>query len=255
MPGRTPLAALLLALALCPGCAKQELYSDLAEREANEMMAVLMGRGIACTKTPGEEGTWKLSVPAASFGTAVDALNTLGYPRDTYSDIGQLFTKSGLVSSPTEERIRFVYALSQELSHTLSQIDGVLTARVHIVLPNNDPFGDEVRPSSAAVFIKHRQDADLDGSIVKIKELVIGSIEGLSADKVTVALFPAEDGLDDSTAAPAAPLSDVLSLRVAPDSVTRLWGILGVMLALAAGGLGFGVFSALRSQRLPASAP
>ena len=48
--------------------------------------------------------------------------------------------------------------------HRLSLADhvgsrtGVLTARVHIVLPDNNPFGETTRPSSAAVFVKSHQD-------------------------------------------------------------------------------------------------
>src|SRR5262245_28542674 len=129
----------LLATALVTaGCSQQQLYSKLPEREANEMMAVLAKRGISCTKSAGEEGTWNLTVPGASFADAVETLASLGYPKDEYADMGKVFQKSGLVSSPSEERIRFIYALSQELSKTLSEIQGVLSARVHIVLPNND---------------------------------------------------------------------------------------------------------------------
>ncbi|MCA8998283.1 MAG: type III secretion inner membrane ring lipoprotein SctJ [Planctomycetaceae bacterium] len=174
------------------GCGKVELYSDLPESEANEMMAVLMENGISCAKQAGDEQTWTLSVSNDRFADSVRLLKEQGYPKDKFADMGQMFQKSGLVSSPSEERIRFMYALSQELSNTISRIDGVLSARVHIVLPENSPFGKEVQPSSAAVFIKHQYGTDLDTSITDIKELVISSIEGLDAEKVSVVLFESE---------------------------------------------------------------
>lgn len=231
------------------GCSQQELYSNLHERDANEMMALLARQGISAAKAPGEEdGTWVLSVPSAAFAQSVETLSSLGYPKDEFADMGKIFQKSGLVSSPSEERIRFVYALSQELSHTLSQIDGVLTARVHIVLPNNDPFGEAVKPSSAAVFIKHRQDADIESSIAKIKELVIASIEGLGPENVTVALFPAEEAPLPAVANGAPSLQNVLSLQLAPASVGRFWMLVGGLAGLAMLSVGLALFAWFRTR-------
>jgi type III secretion protein J len=250
-------SSLALALLLCAagGCSKQELYSNLHERDANEMMAVLARAGIAATKAAGEEeGTWNLSVPGGSFATAVETLNSLGYPKDEYSDMGQVFQKSGLVSSPSEERIRFVHALSQEVAHTLSLIDGVLRARVQIVLPNNDPFGEEAKPSSAAVFLKHRADADLESSIAKIKELVIGSIEGLGPENVTVALFPAEELAPPPSNGNGAPLKNVLSMQLAPESVAKFWAIVGGLTAIAVLAIAVAVFAMVRAQTRTPSA-
>ena len=87
--------------------------------------------------------------------------------------------------------MRYIYAVSQELSKTLRSIDGVVNARVHVVIPSNDPLSDHIRPSSAAVFIKHRPDTDLRLLVPAVKELVAHSIEGLGADQVSLSLFEA----------------------------------------------------------------
>lgn len=243
------LLALTIVLCAAGGCSKQALYSNLHERDANEMMALLARAGISAAKVAGEEeGTWNLSVPSASFAQAVETLSAQGYPKDEYTDMGQVFQKSGLVSSPSEERIRFVHALSEEVAHTLSMIDGVLRAQVNIVLPNNDPFGNETKPSSAAVFIKYRPDADLESSVAKIKELVIGSIEGLGPENVTVALFPAEELPPPATNGNGAPLKNVLSMQVAPESVTKLWAIFGGLAAIALVAVAVAVFAMVRAQ-------
>lgn len=247
-PSPARLLGVLLPLLALAGCSKVGLYSNLPEREANEMMAVLMRAGVACAKEPGEEGTWNLQVASEDFGSSVEMLKELGYPRESFDDMGQMFQKSGLVSSPSEERIRFMHALSQELAQTISQIDGVLTARVHIVLPNNDPFGEEVEPSSAAVFVKHRPDAELDLEISKIKQLVVASIEGLGPDKVTVAMFAAEDEATELAEVSAPELTNVMSLKVTPDSVNRLWAIVGGAIAVGLVGVAVGLLSWLRPQ-------
>lgn len=184
------LALALIAVALLAGC-KSELYSDLQESEANEMVAVLLRNGIDAERR-GEPGALSVVVEEDQFARAVDLLAANGLPRESFDSIGTVFEKEGLISSPTEERARFIYALSQELSDTVSQIDGVLSARIHVVLPDNDPLRQDLSPSSASVFMRYDRAIPIDSLIPQIKLLVANSIEGLVYDNVSVAMFPVE---------------------------------------------------------------
>jgi type III secretion protein J len=178
-------AALLLA-----GCDKETtLHAGLAERQANLVMAALLDAGIDCHKSPGEEGTWDVTVVESRFADAVNLLEKAGLPRQPHQGIGEVFKKTGMISSPSEERIRFMDALAQDLAKTISSIDGVVDARVHVVLPENDPFARHALPSSAAVAIRSRWDADLTDVIPSVKGLVKNAIEGLSAEKIMVTVF------------------------------------------------------------------
>lgn len=153
-------------------------------------MAILLRNDIDSFKAPGEENKWIVRVDKTNFSEAVDILADFGYPRDTYHGLGEIFQKSGLVSSPAEERIRYMYGLSQDLEETLSQINGVLTARVHVVIPNNDIMADRVTPASAAVFLKYRKNSGVEEVIPQIKNLIVKSIEGLNYEDVSLVLFP-----------------------------------------------------------------
>lgn len=194
---------LLACLVLC-GCQEQTaLYNRLEEEQANEVLAALLRHGIASEKIPGEEGTWNVTVDKARFSEAMEILKRRGLPNRTFVGIGEVFKKTGMVSSPTEERIRYMYALSQDLSATLNEITGVISARVHVVLPENDPFDKAAKPSSASVFIKHDPAADLESQVPFIKNLVKDGIEGLEYDKISVVLFPGEASPEPETLAVA----------------------------------------------------
>ena len=80
-------------------------------------------------------------------------------------------------------------ALAQDLAKTISMVDGVVDARVHVVLPENDPFARNALPSSAAVAIRSRWDADITDIVPSVKGLVKNAIEGLAYEKIMVTIF------------------------------------------------------------------
>lgn len=187
---KTWLLILLLALGLA-GC-KAQLFSRLSEADAHEVLDTLYAAGIDANKVAAEDKTWNVEVAEQDLQRALRTVREQGVPHQRFASTGELFKKEGLVSTPAEERIRFIYGVSQELSSTLSQIDGVVAARVHVVIPANDPLADRIRPSSASVFIKHRSGANLQEMAPAIKNLVMRGIEGLTFDNISLTFFVAE---------------------------------------------------------------
>ncbi len=181
-----------LGLLLLAACGRAELYGKLSEAQANEMIAVLQRAGIDAAKENGGETGWAITTAKGDFGRAVEVLQSQGYPRQDFATLGSVFKKEGFVSSPTEERARLNWGLSQELSRTLTEIDGVVQARVHLALPEDAPLAETKAPASASVFIKYRAGTNINAQVGKVRALVVNSIEGLKYENVSVETFPAQ---------------------------------------------------------------
>lgn len=252
---RVSLACALLALVAACG-ARVDLMGSVPEDEANDVLAALLKADIPAEKTAGKEGMVGVRVDAAQVGRALEVLRENGLPRERFAGMGQVFKKEGLISSPLEERARYIYALSQELSNTLSKIDGVLAARVHVVLPERGPAGETGVLSTSAVFIKHQEGYNLDVIQPQIRRLVTNSIPGLTADRVSV-IFVAAQPRSAGARADAAAGTTVWGIAVPSSSAGTLagvlWGLLAVaVLALAA--LGFVLWRYILPARKAAAA-
>ncbi|MFO7307330.1 MAG: type III secretion inner membrane ring lipoprotein SctJ [Pseudomonadota bacterium] len=232
------LAAVAL-LALATAACKADLYGNLDERQANEIVAVLQRHGIAAGRTVDKDGRITISVDDDDFARAFDILRDNGLPRRAHATLGEVFKPEGLVASPLQERARMTYALSEELSRSLGEIDGVLSARVHIVLPEHSPLQQSSTPASASVLIRHKSGLPLGELVPQIKTLVANGIAGLTYDGVSVVLVPVPERPDTPEA--AAPVS-FLGMWLRPDSLARARVLAGLALLLIAGfaaGLGY----------------
>lgn len=177
---------LLVLICLVLSSCKVELYSNLTERQANDMLSVLLAGGVDSAKKSLGKSLYAILVEKSKLAQAVDLLNSEGLPGDQFAEMQDLYKKEGLISSPMEERVRYMFALSQSIAETLTNIDGVLTARVHVAVPEADKFTGELRPTSASVFIKYQYGINLDASRSEIKRIVESSIEGLDYQRIAV---------------------------------------------------------------------
>jgi type III secretion protein J len=183
------LALALLFLAAC----QVEVYSGLSETEANRMLATLLERGVETEKQSKGKNGFTILVDEKDLVRSLDILRANGLPREAFKTLGEVFSGQGMISSPVEEQARLSFALSQELAETFSKIDGVITARVHVVLGQNDQTSGRITKPSAAIFLRHNQDSRVENMVAKIKEIAATSVPGLEYDKVSVMLAPARD--------------------------------------------------------------
>jgi type III secretion protein J len=230
---------LFAPLLLLSACSNQSLYTNLSEAQANDMVAVLLDAGIEANKAPGEKEQWQVSVSQNQFARAVEVLKSNGFPRKDYDTLGTVFKKEGFASSPLEERARLNYGMSQELSHSIRDIDGVIEARVHLTMPEPDPLSKEVKPASASVFVKYRPGFNLQSETGAIKSLVTNAVEGLTYDRVSVIMTP-------SRSIPRVVSNDV--------SIASILNLRFVIILIALILIGFAARMLLRSRKSNASA-
>ncbi|HUM12703.1 MAG TPA: flagellar M-ring protein FliF [Myxococcaceae bacterium] len=178
-------AAMTLPAVACSA----SVQHGLDERQANELQTVLMERGFQARKVveDGRPPTWAVEVEAADAADAVRVLAELGLPRARTPGVRELL-KPGLVPDPVEQHALLVEAQSGELARTLEAVDGVVSARVHLVRPQPNRSGMPSAPTKAAVYLRAQRSAAprLQAIEHELRALVAGSVEGLEPAAVTL---------------------------------------------------------------------
>jgi type III secretion protein J len=231
--------AIAAAVAVTAGACSTNILHGVDERSANEATAALERAGIGAEKLPDEGAataaggaTYTIRVAHADGTRALDLLRALGLPHDRRRGFAETYGQPSLIPTPSEERARYVDALAGEIERTLESADGVVSARVHLVLEESDPLAADAKPRNparAAVLLKARpgnaplRDAD-------VQKLVAGSVAGLDPEAVSVVVTAAAD----PNGAAAASLAALGPLRVTPGTRPLLLGALAVGLALLA---------------------
>ena len=185
--------ALLMAL-LLSGC-KVQLYQNLPQAEANQMVALLMLNHIdASSEMDAKTGKVTLKIEKDQFINAVELLRQNGYPKAEYVGIEQLFPSGQLVSSPAQEEAKMSFLKEQQLERTLSNMDGVISARVSIAQNDSNASSSHQTPDqkSASVYIKYSPEANLGNSESQIRNLIKNAVPDLSYENISLFLQPAE---------------------------------------------------------------
>ena len=244
VPKRHVLAA-AAAAALLLACRTPVLH-DLPEAEANKIVSVLQDHGIYADKEIGDEelNTWSISVPRDATGRAWAVLEEYKLPRTPERRFADVFGKSKLVVTPREEQALFLEALQGELSQTVESIDGVIDARVHLVLPERDLGGAFTGQPKASVVVEYLPNAQGQPPIqrAEVQQVVAHAVEGLGATEVAVVLKPASiaapratRGADVDVVRSAGLVLDRGSLprfKVYVATATMLLAVLGFLLLL-----------------------
>lgn len=199
------------------------------EAEARRAVASLARRGVAATTSRDDDGRWRVAVNAGDVSRAVTALQDDVVPRQAQAGFAEVWGERSLVATPPEERARAAQAVAGELARTLTSMDGVLDARVHLALAEPADLGGDrpPTPARASVLLVHHGSPPV--RIDEVRALVAGAVAGMRSDDVSVVF--ARRGARET--APVA-WTTTLGFHVARAQATTLRA---VMLALFAAAL------------------
>ncbi|MBI4650911.1 flagellar M-ring protein FliF [Candidatus Desantisbacteria bacterium] len=159
------------------------LFSGLPAEDASAIVEQLKNRKIPYKIAGG--GSQILVPQDKVYENRLD-LARQGLP--THGGVGfEIFDKNGLGMTDFAQKINYQRALQGELSRTIEQMEEVLSARVHIVLPHDSVFTEKEKPSTSSVILKLKHGKEVSSTQIQgIVHLVASSVEGLEPENITI---------------------------------------------------------------------
>ncbi len=196
-------AAALFALTMNLGEPKALLYSNLDMKEAGSITAALDQAGVKY-EVKGDGST--IMVGRDKVASTRLLLSSKGLP--TSGSVGyEIFDEANaLGQTDFVQQLNRQRALEGELSRTIRGLDGLTSARVHLVLPKRQLFEEQAEQPSAAVTIGVGGRAPSPDQVQAIQNLVSSAVPNLKPGRVTVVdqhaktLSTGEDGFGGQAA-------------------------------------------------------
>lgn len=158
------------------------LYGNLSADDTASVTQALTGANIPYRL---EGGTGAVSVPVERVNDARLLLAGQGVP--SAGGFASMAKDPGFGVSQFMESARYQHALESELARTISSLQQVEGARVHIAAPRNSSFVRDRQPGSASVFLQLRTGRRLSSEqVTSIVNLVASSVPELGPEHVTV---------------------------------------------------------------------
>lgn len=161
------------------------LYGSLAGMDAKQIMETLAAADISYTVEP---NSGALLVKADDVARARMKLAAAGVtPSDANIGFEILDKDQGLGTSQFMEATRYRRGLEGELARTISALNNVKGARVHLAIPKSSVFVRDERKPSASVLVELFAGRSLEpGQVLAIINLVATSVPELSKSQITV---------------------------------------------------------------------
>jgi flagellar M-ring protein FliF len=114
-------------------------------------------------------------------------LSAAGLPQNGKAGY-EILDNAGITTSEAQQRVNFQRAMEGELAKTVSSIEGVDAATVHLVMPEEKLFESAERQPTASVLVKMKPGKTMaPGQVQAVTNLVSNSVEGLDPARVSIA--------------------------------------------------------------------
>ncbi|MDR7025019.1 Flagellar M-ring protein [Pseudomonas sp. 9AZ] len=163
----------------------QPLYGSLDGMDASQVMETLSAADIKYTVEP---NSGALLVKSGDLARARMRLAAAGVaPKDNSVGFEILDQEQGLGTSQFMEATRYRRGLEGELARTVSSLNNVKAARVHLAIPKSSVFVRDERKPSASVLVELYSGRGLEPSqVMAIVNLVASSVPEMDKAQVTV---------------------------------------------------------------------
>ena len=160
------------------------LYGELSPNSSAEIIQALEANGIEYSV---DNRTGLISVPGDQVRQTRLKLASEGLPQGHSGGFDILNQEPGMGVSTFLEKARFDRALEQELTKSITSLDSVKAARVHLALPEQSAFVRKKNKPAASVLVSLYSGRQLsDSQLAGIVHLVAFSVPGLEAGQVSV---------------------------------------------------------------------
>lgn len=159
------------------------LYGNLGQQDAAQVAQALDTNGVPYKL---DAATGAITVPADRVHDVRLQLAGQGLPEGD-GGFAVMAKDPGFGVSQFMEGARYQHALETELARTISNLQAVAGARVHLALPRQSAFVRDRRAPSASVFVQLKPGRRLESEqVTAIANLVASSIPELESEEVTV---------------------------------------------------------------------
>jgi len=159
------------------------LYRDLDLTEAGQIIDHLAEQKIEYKLS---EGGSAVMVPEDQLYNIRMDLASAGLPKSGIVGY-EIFDQTNLGMTEFLQKVNFRRALEGELAKTISQLEEIKSARVHLVIPEQRLFKEDKKETTASIVVYLNRNMPLsERQIEGIIYLVASSVEGLTTDNITL---------------------------------------------------------------------